>query len=626
MPPKSDKKNPSTKTLRGPDGKFKKKQPEPVASSTPAPPTDLRAKIKNKRKNSDKNAPESAEIPASKRRRTRNSNQEEKEVDDQLHIQPKVEVDSEVEENGESNDGKAPDNEQDQSNANPLDDDHFPQDSSALKGALLIAGSVLANLRDNLDICHNKYNEAATNDGEIDREDLERALDYCRASLDNVENKVQIAYNIPDFAFNDPRIIDIEGGLGLERKRFRDLETQVSKLLRVTTPSNSTQLPSGVTMQSGIIPPISCYRSHIDPRKDGITFAGDSSRNYEAFRIGWQSVEARYQNENRPRIDLFRTLKRCLTGSALELVKDIRESESSVAQAFDILDSLYRRPLESVLETYSKLQEPMNSTRPSDILFHTYKCYSHSESVRSTYCLSAEEESALLLISLSIKNFSKGQTIEFHKYLLKHHYDEGHPLKYRLDRNIMRDFLSQQIKIQSNSNPKAVDNQRSERPSHPLHKRRSIATVSSSFKTSTNSSPCYICGRNNHRASDCRDKFKMSPQELLKLTRVKRICQGCFGPFKGSSHACSIKCEICGNRHIKYLHQAVIAHEKETKTPTGGRKFTPRSGFSPNNGGLNSASVHSKPGFQNNFKKRNFQNNNSRKSTNFTPVKTSTDG
>ena len=172
----------------------------------------------------------------------------------------------------------------------------------------------------------------------------------------------------------------------------------------------------------------------------------------------------------------------------------------------------------------------------------------------------------------------------------------------------MREFLSTQLRISAStsSTHAYTDGSRNDRHSSQTFQRNRRNTIPSSFKTNF-STPCYVCQRNNHTANLCKDRFKMSPSDLLKLTRSKRLCQACFLPFQ-QGHTCNIKCSICNGRHIKFLHKAALTHEREA---AGGRQGTHKSSLSSGSVQRNfnySSNQSSKPGFRNNFKKGGFRN------------------
>ena len=136
-------------------------------------------------------------------------------------------------------------------------------------------------------------------------------------------------------------------------------------------------------------------------------------------------MEAEFEKRGKPRIELFKQLKKCLSSDPRDLIKDIPETDDAVEAAFEILNGYYLQPLEAILETYKALiggEDGLNGSS-HEACWRVYKCYITAEKSSELFHLDAETDRTLHLIAETSKNFKPEMEAKFKKYLLEHCHD-----------------------------------------------------------------------------------------------------------------------------------------------------------------------------------------------------------
>ena len=397
------------------------------------------------------------------------------------------------------------------------------------------------------------------------REGLLCSLDETKNSMDRLLDAREGCKSLPNLAKDDPRLLEINDKVKDGHLAYMTLRYDILKETKTTEETEAAPSITGSVQQ--VLPPM--YYPYYDPKKDGITFSGTDSRDYASFLIGWKTVEAEFEKRGKPRIELFRQLKKCLSGDPRDLVKDIAETDDAVDAAFEILNEYYLQPLDGILGTYKTLIGGEDGLIGSshESCWKMYKRSITAEKSNELFNLNAETEATLLLIAAATKNFKPDMEIKFKKYLLEHCYDPESPLQYKITRKTMGQFFQYCLKTTQKkpaegtkkTEAKEWESSSSSNNGSKFFKKSSAAATF----TTTTANKCRFCHRTGHQVKDCYKFKSSSPGEILKYTSELKLCRACFEPFS-SRHQCQVQCQVngCGRRHLTQLHEVALEHER----------------------------------------------------------------
>ena len=467
-----------------------------------------------------------------------------------------------------------------------------PEEPKELTITLKKGKSAHRRLKLTLDNLQSAWNDHAEDPTEELKHKLTTGLDDANDVLNQIVHLHDQCLEFVELEEDDPRLRALEDDLFQCRTTYENLRAKVLSIMgpprNEPHPGDRMYAGSEASAMTGPQQPfiMPVYYPHYDPKKDGITFSGTNSRDYAAFLIGWKTVEAEFEKRNKPKIELFRQLKKCLSNDPLELIKDIQETEDAVDAAFEILNEYYRNPLDGILATLKALSSggkgSCNSSHAS--VWEVYKKYLAAERAKELFGLDSETEAAMLLIAQTHLNFTADMEARFKKYLIEYCQDPGSPLQYHIDRKTMSKFLQYVLKTTSKTEQHKKQDNREPGPSaggnnRPFRKHSASATFST-----VSGKACALCNKAGHSTQVCYELRKKDPGYLLTFSRKKRLCQACFEPF-AAGHSCGVTCKRpdCGDRHMTRLHDVVRQHEADFKSGSransGGqsRQFSARS-------------------------------------------------
>ena len=467
----------------------------------------------------------------------------------------------------------------------------------------------LSNLRFSLEELSTRWAEYESDPLPDLKASLVSELDDTRFDLQQLMDLREQCCYLEDLDEDDDRVEALDVEIRTARREFKELRKRILPLAEESRADAASIVSAASSQAMQTMIPV--YYPHYDPKKDGIVFSGTNSKDYSSFLIGWKTVESEFEKRNKPKIDLFRQLKKCLSGDPLELVKDIPETETAVDFAFDILNKYYKRPLDGILETYKALAslEKKSCKLSHNSFWELYKKYLAMEQARNLFELDSETEAALLMMAQASVTFTPEVEGKFKKYLLEHCHEPDTKLQYKISRATIADFLQYMLHTTEKEKSGEASNS-GKRPRSDLaeahvperNKEARKRTLPATF-SSTVTRVCLVCGK-NHFTFNCYELRSRDPSWILQLTRKKNLCQACFKPFQ-PGHSCNIACTLpgCGGRHINRLHEVVLQREKEfrggsgTSSPQSQSRFEARSspGAGPSNSGFKSRYNWRKP-------------------------------
>ena len=372
----------------------------------------------------------------------------------------------------------------------------------------------------------------------------------------------------------------------MERQRYEEEQSHSRDQAQKSSDVNAT-------MQT--LPMQLLYAQGYNARQIGIYFNGSSSKSYSTFLNNWKTVENDFRG--RPRVELFRQLKKCLSGQVRTLIIEIPDSETAVDEAFEKLNRLYLRPLKSVLDAYRQVIDvPAMKEGTQDDYRNVYHKFVSIESVNKLYDINDTTSKALWIISNTMKKFNAKTENEWWKWMKRNYFNPDARLQYNVSEACMQSFLEYQIEVgipYGHTSPMEKldrENRRMQmrnetRPRNDNLPRRRV--ISSTF-TNRRQNQCFICEKTNHITAHCRAKEWKPEEELLHIAQHKKLCRGCFEPFT-RAHSCNARCDRCNRRHLTRLHDVVerqFPYEKQLNARAMGESSS-GSTFKPKFGGRN---------------------------------------
>ena len=453
---------------------------------------------------------------------------------------------------------------------------------------------------DEFDYLKQKMKEVNDGDEDVTIITMKNALEAAKLAQYNYIQSQDNILDSDDLRDDDPRILsmrkensNVTAQMRLTENAILEAVSQVendaAKNDKVHSDDQTDkEVKTSADAMSSSMLPIQLCRPYYDARKDGIVFDGSSAKAYSTFLNGWQSVVAEYAKFGRPKIDLFRQLKRCLVGDAKRLVMEIPESEAAVDEAFDIMDRLYLRPFKAVLDAY---KEMTCMTMKDDVsgsqndYMQIYRKFVTVQKVRNLYKIDEKTSNALWMISNTMRMFTPKMENDFHRWMKKNYSNEHAELKYDVSEACMQSFLEYGIEIghghSSNDFTKKQDKQFQFKDKFvqrldkkPYYKPSfNKPVISSTFNTHV-MHYCAIC-KGKHGTHNCPNINDMTPQSLFRVVRQNRLCWGCYQHVSGY-HPCRIRCTKCNGRHSNKLHFSVVNYHNERN---GGAPYNRKSGY-----------------------------------------------
>ena len=284
------------------------------------------------------------------------------------------------------------------------------------------------------------------------------------------------------------------------------------------------------------------------------SFSGDEinvEEAYQKFSNRWQNAVARMKSLNKTEGEILRSLKNCLTGTALRAIETIPECPGNLDTAVNLLSSLYSNRQKLARDIINNLVE-MRPAQGGDLqaLRSVYTCLIEAQQNLINFDISESEFSRLVFISFVEKKLPTSVRDTWLKKLTELNAPHLHTQKVFVPslNQFFKCLFLQMQKLSTISSSKTAQPSSLNNPAQNRRQINNSTNNTSSIKTTyaitaqqprigTAPLPCPFCGLHvpSHRPYNCKKLLQLPVKERWGLIRASH-------PYND----CSVKCTICG--------------------------------------------------------------------------------